>query len=226
MIFAHRFDHETPLEETCRAFNLVIQKGLAFYWGTSEWSSNEIKNAIEICEKLGLEKPITEQPQYNMLVRENMENELVPLFDEFKLGTTAYAPLAGGILTGKYNYEIPKNARLGNPDPHLRKMYEGLLFGEKIFERRIQELKELEILAKNMGCTLAQLSLAWVIYNKDVSCAIFGANSVHQVEENLKAIEISKKLTNEILENIEKILQNKPVRRMDYKTYKPLPSRR
>lgn len=226
LVFAHRFDHETPLEEICRSFNYVLQKGLAFYWGTLEWSSNEIKKAMEICEKLGLEKPITEQPQYNMLVREKVENEYVPLFDEFKLGTTVWSPLAGGVLTGKYNYEIPKEGRLANKDPHIRRIYERVFFGEKIYERRLKEMKELEALAKEVGCNMTQLALGWVIFNKDVSSAIFGASSIDQVEDNLKAIEVYKRLNSEILEKIESILQNRPVRGFDYKKYQALPNRR
>lgn len=191
-----------------------------------QWSSNEIKNAFEICEKFGLEKPITEQPQYNMLVREKVENEYIPLFDEFKLGTTVWSPLAGGVLTGKYNYEIPKEGRLANKDPHIRRIYERVFFGEKIYERRLKEMKELEVLAKEVGCNMTQLALGWVIFNKDVSSAIFGASSVEQVQDNLKAMEVYKRLDKETLDKIERILENRPVRNFNYKKYQALQDRR
>ena len=226
VVLAHRMDHETPLEEICRAFNFIIEKGMAFYWGTSEWTVEQITAAMGICDKLGLIKPITEQPQYNMLVREKLENEYIPLFDEFKLGTTVWSPLAGGLLTGKYNDEIPKDSRIGNADAYIKSLYDKIFFNEKFYEKRRKALKEIGEIAKELGCTQAQLGLAWVIYNKDVTCAIMGASSVAQIEANLKALEVYKKLTPEILERIEKVLDNKPERKMNWKTWQNFPPRR
>ena len=226
VVLAHRYDHETPIEETCRAFNYLIEKGMAFYWGTSEWSAEQIMAAMGVCDKLGLIKPITEQPQYNMLVREKLENEYVTLFDQYKLGTTVWSPMAGGILTGKYNDEVPKESRIANADPFIKSFYEKIFFDEKIYEKRRKALKEVGEIAKELGCTQAQLALAWVIYNKDVSCALFGASSVAQVEDNLKAVEVYKKLTPEVLDRIEKILETRPERNMNWKTWQAFPPRR
>lgn len=226
VVLAHRYDHETPIEETCRAFNWVINKGWAFYWGTSEWSAEQITTAMGVCERLGLIKPITEQPQYNMLVREKLESEYVPLFDEFKLGTTVWSPLAGGVLTGKYNDEVPPGSRVANADPFIKKLYDRVFFDEKIYEKRRKALKEIAEIAKELGCTQAQLALAWVIYNKDVSCALFGASSIAQVEDNIKAVDVYRKLTPEILERIEKVLETRPERKMNWKTWQPFAARR
>ena len=226
IVYAHRYDADTPLEETCRAFNYLIDKGLAFYWGTSEWSSEEIGKAMEICERLQLIKPITEQPQYNLLVRAKLEVEYAALFDQYKLGTTVWSPLAGGILTGKYNDEVPKDSRIANVDPFIKSLYDKLFFGKEIYEQKRKSMKEFEVLAKELGCTQAQLALAWVVYNKDVSTAIFGASKISQVDDNLKALEICKKLTKEILERIEKIFGTRPETSLNYKTWQPFPPRR
>ena len=226
IVFAHRYDSETPLEETCRAFNYLIDKGLAFYWGTSEWSAEQIAKAMEICERLKLIKPIAEQPQYNIFVREKLEVEYAALFDQYKLGTTVWSPLAGGILTGKYNDEVPKESRIANADPFIKSFYDKIFFGEKIYEQRRKAMKEFEVLAKELECSQAQLGLAWVIYNKDVSTAMFGASKIGQVDDNIKALEISKKLSKETLERIEKIFETRPETSTNYKTWQPFPPRR
>jgi voltage-dependent potassium channel beta subunit len=226
VVYAHRYDSETPIEETCRAFNYLIDKGLAFYWGTSEWSAEQIGRAMEICEKLNLIKPITEQPQYNIFVREKLEVEYVPLFNQYKLGTTVWSPLAGGILTGKYNEEIPKESRIANADPFIKGFYDKVFFGEKVYEQKRKAMKEFEVLARELGCTQAQLALAWVIYNKDVSTAIFGATRTSQVDDNLKALDVYHKLTKEILDKIEKIFESRPETAVNYKTWQPFPPRR
>lgn len=226
VVFAHRNDADTPLEETCRAFNHLINKGLAFYWGTSEWSSEQIGRAMEICDKLKLIKPITEQPQYNLWVRSKVEVEYAALFDEYKLGTTVWSPLAGGILTGKYNEEVPKDSRIANLDPFLKSLYDKVFFGEHIYEKRRRAMKEFEVLAKELDCTQAQLALAWVIYNKDVSTAIFGVSRISQIDDNIKALEIYKKLSKETLDRIETIFETRPETPVNYKTWQPFPPRR
>lgn len=226
IVYAHRYDHETPMEETCKAFNYLIEKGLSFYWGTSEWSAEQISHAMGVCEKLNLIKPIAEQPQYNLLVREKVEVEFGPIFDEFKLGTTVWSPMAGGILSGKYNEEVPKESRVANVDADVKQIYDRLFFNEKVYEKRRKALKEMALLAKDLDCTQAQLALAWVIFNKDVTCALFGASKVSQVEDNLKAVEIYKKLTPELLEKIENIMETRPERKMNWKSWQQFPPRR
>lgn len=227
IVYAHRYDPETPLEETCRAFNHVIQKGLAFYWGTSEWSVEEIVKAMEICDKLKLIRPIVEQPQYNMLVREKVESDYASLYEEYKLGLTVWSPLAGGILTGKYINGIPEGSRMENIDEVLKvNYYDPLFFGEHIIEKRKKTLNELNEISKELGCSLTQLALAWIISNPDVSTAILGAKNMAQIEEDLKAIEVYKKINKNILDRIEKILGTKPERKMNWKNWKSLPSRR
>jgi len=204
----------------------VIEKGLAFYWGTSEWSAEQILAAMGTCDRLGLIKPITEQPQYNMLIRDKLESELVPIFEEFKLGTTVWSPLAGGLLTSKYNDEIPKECRIANVEPRIKAIYDKLFFDEKVYEKRRTALKEIGLIAKELGCTQAQLSLAWVIANKDVTCALFGASTLAQVDDNLKAVEVYRKLTPEVLERIEKLLDTRPERKMNWKSWQAFPPRR
>ena len=220
VVFCHRYDRCTPLEETCRAMNYVINKGWAFYWGTSEWRADQIERAIKICEKLNLIPPIVEQCEYSMLERKKVDNEYFDLFRMYKLGTTIWSPLKGGILTGKYLNEIPKGSRVDTKD-FMKKMYEK---EKDNFNPKIQKLKEL---AENkLGCSLAVLAVAWVIANKDVSTCILGASKASQLDENFKALELYKKLTPEILTEIETILDNCPTGEMDFRNWNQLNVRR
>jgi len=153
VIFCHRPDYDTPLEETCRALHWVIEQGLAFYWGTSEWEPDHISKAIELCDRLGLHKPIVEQPQYNMLVRGRVEKEYRRLFSDYKLGTTVWSPVAGGILSGKYNDgTCPDQARLAvSPDlAHIFKRYFGT---EAKKAENVKRLTALGDYAKSLGAT-------------------------------------------------------------------------
>eukprot|EP01022_Parablepharisma_sp_SALTPOND_P017226 TRINITY_DN270_c0_g1_i1.p3 TRINITY_DN270_c0_g1~~TRINITY_DN270_c0_g1_i1.p3 ORF type:complete len:299 (-),score=37.22 TRINITY_DN270_c0_g1_i1:88-984(-) len=225
--FAHRYDHSTPIEEVCRGFNQIIDDGKAFYWGTSEWTPEQIMEACVCCERFGLIKPIVEQPEYNMCVRERFEVDLVPLYEKKGYGTVIWSPLAGGLLTGKYNKgEDPVGSRyhgekLTTSTEWIRSRYTK---GDK--EGFVKKLKELEELSKMLGCTQAQLSLAWCIMNKDVSVALIGASKVEQVEENLKAIEVMSKWTPELERKLEEIMQNKPTPQIDWRYWKPLEPRR
>ena len=211
VVFCHRYDMRTPLEETCRAMNYVINKGWAFYWGTSEWRADQIERAIKICEKLNLIPPIVDQCEYSMLERNKVDNEYSDLFKMYKLGTTIWSPLKGGILTGKYLNEIPEGTRLAKLD-FMKNRYDK---EKDTINPKIAKLKEFA--EKKVGCSLAQLAVSWVIANKDVSTCILGASKASQLEENFKALEIYKKLTPELLTEIETILDNCPKGETDFR---------
>jgi voltage-dependent potassium channel beta subunit len=205
LIFCHRPDNRTPIEETVRAMNYVIDQGMAFYWGTSEWSAVQIMEAHAIARRLNLIPPLMEQPQYNMFHRERVEKEYVPLYKSIKLGTTIWSPLASGLLTGKYNQGIPEGTRITLPG------YEWLMedFKEQS-QLNIEKVKQLLPIADGLGCSTAQLALAWCLKNPNVSTVITGASKPQQVVENMKALDFVDKLTDEVLERIEAILGNKP----------------
>jgi voltage-dependent potassium channel beta subunit len=203
LLFCHRPDPETPIEETVRAMDLVVRQGKAFYWGTSEWSAAQIMRADGLARQYGLTPPSMEQPQYNMLVRERFEREYALLYEELGYGTTIWSPLASGLLSGKYNDGIPPNSRLALPE------YAWLR--ERVATpERLGKVRALGPLARSLGCTQAQLALAWCLTNPNVSTVITGASRVEQVHENLKALEVLPRLTPEVLEKIEGILENKP----------------
>jgi len=225
VLFCHRFDYDTPLEETCRAINNLIEQGKVYYWGTSEWTAQQIASAIEICDKLKLVGPVVEQPQYNMMERNRVEVELAPLYDLYGLGTTIWSPLAGGLLTGKY---LKENAEgRFSTVSELRGFFNyDKLFGPENIEKTRKMFKELEEIAASLGGSLVQLALAWTLRNKDVSSALCGFTKVQQVEENVKAVEIYKKFTPEIDERIEKLLDNRPDPGMNFKSFSKLPYRR
>jgi len=222
IIFCHRPDYETPVEETCRAFDYLINNGLTFYWATSEWPADRIQEAISTCERLGLHKPVAEQCQYNMLVRERFEKEYCLLFKNYKLGTTIWSPLAGGILTGKYNDGVKKEGtRFESEYPAVKSTWEKY-FSEENKESTIKALTGLADIAKEIGCSQAQLALAWNLASQNVSVALFGATKESQFDDNLKAIEVYKKLTPEILNRIDELLNNKPEAYLDFRNMKPL----
>jgi voltage-dependent potassium channel beta subunit len=203
LVFCHRPDPNTPIEETVRAMDIVVKQGKAFYWGTSEWSAAEILRADAIARQYGLTPPSMEQPQYNMLVRERFEKEYAILYDELGYGTTIWSPLASGMLTGKYNDGIPADSRGALPGyewirPWLSK------------PESIEKVRALASVAGDLGCTQAQLALAWCLKNPHVSTVITGASRPEQVHENMKALEIAPKLTDEVMTAIDGILGNKP----------------
>lgn len=206
LVFAHRPDIHTPIEETVRAFNHLINQGKAFYWGTSEWSAQQIMEAYGVARRERLIPPLMEQPQYNMFHRERVEVEYQRLYTEIGLGTTIWSPLASGLLTGKYNDGIPEDSRA------TLEGYEWLRkrFTDKEAQEQIQKVIKLSKVAKKLSCTTAQLALAWCLLNPHVSTVITGASRSSQVEENMKALEIVDQLTADVVETIEGILDNKP----------------
>lgn len=215
LIFCHRPDPRTPVEETVRAMNWLIDQGKAYYWGTSEWSAREILEAHRIARREHLIPPLMEQPQYNMFHRERVEKEYLPLYQDLGLGTTTWSPLAGGLLTGKYNAGMPQGTRATLPGMEwLRDRYEG-----EEAEARIEKVRRLEPLARSLSCTLAQLALAWCLKNQHVSSVITGASRPEQVKENLGALEVEERLTPEVMEQIEAILKNRPQPEIDFRSW-------
>jgi len=202
LVYAHRPDPETPIEETVFAFNQVIQEGKAFYWGTSEWSAADIMRATDFARRNSLRPPSMEQPQYNMLHRKRFEEEYAPLYKELGYGTTTFSPLSGGLLTGKYNKgNIPENSRAA--------LKEFGWFKERTQDESILDVtRKLVIVAEDLGVTMAQMSLAWLLKNPNVSTVITGASKVTQVEENMKAVDIKEKLTEDVMERIHQIIQH------------------
>ncbi len=213
LVFCHRPDYHTPMEETVWAMNILIQKGKAFYWGTSEWSAEEIMRAVAVARREHLIPPTMEQPQYNMLYRDRVEAEYAPLYKEIGLGTTIWSPLASGVLTGKYNDGVPEGSRFS------LKGYEWLtdfVLGDDA-PARLAKVKSLEPVAAGLGCTMAQLALAWCLKNPNVSTVITGATSAAQVKENMKSLDIVDRIDDKVIEEIESILDNKPVPPQDHR---------
>jgi voltage-dependent potassium channel beta subunit len=202
LVFCHRADPTTPIEETVWAMHDIVSRGKAMYWGTSEWSAAEIMEAWQIADKHHLHKPVMEQPQYNMLVREKVEREYARLFRDLGIGATIWSPLASGLLTGKYNDGIPSDSR------GTLKGYEWLK--PSITDpKRIGIVKKLVPIAADLGASMAQMALAWCLKNPNVSTVITGASRVEQVKENMKALEIVDKLTPEVMQRIDDTLGNK-----------------
>jgi voltage-dependent potassium channel beta subunit len=206
LFFCHRPDIETPIEETVRAMDVLVQQGKILYWGTSEWDATQITEAHAISRQWGLTPPTMEQPQYNMLHRDRVEREYRPLYEQFGMGTTIWSPLAGGVLTGKYKDGIPEGSRMSVPDYDWLK--DQLLAPEG--QARVRKAAELEPIANELGLTQAQLALAWCLLNPDVSTVILGATRRSQLEQNLTALDAVEKLTPQIVERVEAILGNKP----------------
>lgn len=200
LYFCHRPDLNTPIEETVWAMNTLIQQGKVLYWGTSEWSGVEIMEAHRIAQKYRLIGPTMEQPQYNLFERNKVEKEFANIYDFVGLGTTIWSPLASGLLTGKYNDGIPKGSRLA-----LKEM--SWLKDLLVVDDKIKKLKKLSELASKIGVTTAALSIAWCITNPNVTSVILGATKKQQLLENLNALEVVEKLTPDVMEKIEKIVQ-------------------
>jgi len=196
VIYCHRPDKTTPIEETVWAMHNIIEWGKAFYWGTSEWSADEIVAAIHIAERHHLHKPITEQPEYNLFDRKRFEVEYGRLFKDYGYGATTFSPLASGMLTGKYLNGIPEDSRAA------LKGYDWL--HESVTDKeRLAKVRALQSIAEELGCTLSQLSIAWVLKNPNISTVITGASRVEQLHENLKATEIAPKLTSDLMKRID-----------------------
>lgn len=206
LVFCHRPDPYTPVEETVRGMNYIINHGKAFYWGTSEWSAQQIMEAYAIARREHLIPPQMEQPEYNMFNRERVEKEYARLYTEIGLGTTIFSPLASGVLTGKYNKGIPEGTRA------TLKGYEWLrrYLESDTTRQNIEKVKLITPIADELGCSMAQVALAWCLKNQNVSSVITGASRPEHVSENLQSLDIVEKLTDEVMEQIETILDNRP----------------
>ncbi|KAI1194408.1 putative voltage-gated K channel beta subunit [Nemania serpens] len=209
LIFAHRPDRLTPMEETVRAFNHLINTGKALYWGTSMWSADEIAQAWRYADKLGLIGPVMEQPEYNMLSREKVELEYAHLYREVGTGLTVFSPLRQGLLSGKYKNGIPDDSRFARQQVEFIAGW-WKRTGKEKFEEIIAQINQLEPIADGLGIKMSTLALAWVLKNPHVSSAIIGASSPEQVYENVRAVAAVDKLTPEIMDKIDEILNNKP----------------
>jgi voltage-dependent potassium channel beta subunit len=207
LYFCHRPDKEVPIEETVRAMTELIQRGDVLYWGTSEWSAQELMEAYSVAREYGLIPPTMEQPQYNMFHRYRVENEYERLYheDTIGLGTTIWSPLASGLLTGKYNNGIPDDSRLNLPG------YEWLkaMLNDPDWQARLAKVPELAKIADELGTTMPKLALAWCAKNPNVSTVITGASKPEQVAENFTALELMPQLTDDVMEKIEEVLDNK-----------------
>ncbi len=206
LYFCHRPDPEAPIEETVFTMNDLIRQGKVLYWGTSEWSAQEIMQAYSVARRYNLIPPTMEQPQYNMFHRERFEKEYARLYTEIGLGTTIWSPLASGVLTGKYNDGIPNDSRMTLPG------YEWLRDSVMSDEgkARIEKTKALTAIATGIGTTPARMALAWCLRNPNVSTVITGASRAEQVTDNMKSLEVVPLLTDDVIEKIESVLANKP----------------
>eukprot|EP00644_Phytophthora_capsici_P002905 jgi/Phyca11/129521/e_gw1.85.33.1 len=197
VVFCHRPEAYTPIEETVRAMNFIIDQGWAFYWGTSEWPPSAIDEACAIADRLGLIRPIVEQPQYNIFERSKVEFQYVDAYKKHKLGLTVWSPLASGLLTGKYSKGISKDTRLA--DSAIRSLFPN-------FEEQVSTVQQLEPIAKKLGCSLAQLAVAWCASNENVSTVLIGARTPAQLEETVQALNIVSKITPEVKAEIDAIV--------------------
>jgi len=202
LAFCHRPDPDTPIEETVFAFHDMIQAGKVLYWGTSEWSAAEIMAAYQIAERHHLHKPVMEQPEYNLFHREKVEREFAPLYEAIGLGLTTWSPLASGLLTGKYRAGVPADSR--GAIPRMK-----FLVGDLTDKEKNAQVARLEAVAKELGCSVAQLAIAWCAANPHVSTVITGASRVAQVKENMGAAAVIPKLTREVMTKIEGALTSR-----------------
>jgi voltage-dependent potassium channel beta subunit len=206
LFYCHRPDKNTPMEETVRAMDHLIQQGKILYWGTSEWSAQEIMEAYAVARQFGLTPPTMEQPQYNLFHRERVEVEYNKLYREFGIGTTIWSPLASGLLSGKYINITPNDTRIDRPGMEWLKE---LIVGEHNAWKH-EKVKRLKMVADELGVSLSRLSIAWVLKNPNVSTAILGASKLEQLTETIKSLEVIPMLTTELMERIEGIMENKP----------------
>ena len=197
LIFCHRPDPSTPIEETVRAMSDIVSQGKALYWGTSEWTGEQILEAWRIADRHHLHKPQMEQPQYNIFTREKVERDFAPLYKEIGLGLTTWSPLASGLLTGKYTKGVPQGSRAALPG------YEWLK-DRVLNPERLQAVTRLESVAKDLGCSVGQLAIAWCLKNQNVSTVILGATSAEQLTQNLEAARFVEKLDGAVMGEIER----------------------
>lgn len=206
LYFCHRPDLDTPIEETVRAMNDLIAQGKVMYWGTSEWTAQQLTESYAVAERYGLIPPTMEQPQYNLFERQKVEGDYAPLYDLFGLGTTIWSPLASGLLTGKYNDGIPEDSRFNLPGYEWLKE---MLTSER-GQTRLAKVRELAKLADEIGIPIHHMALLWCNQNPNVSTIILGASKLEQLEDNLDALDAKDKMTADVMEKIEAIMDNKP----------------
>lgn len=204
LYYCHRPDKNVPIEEVVRTMNMLIQQGYILYWGTSEWSAAEIVEAHAVAGKLNLEPPAVEQPEYNLFNRQKMEVDYLAIFRNLGMGSTVWSPLASGLLTGKYNEGVPEGTRLALPG------YEWLK-DKSYTEQKLQAIRNLGQLAKELGASLATLSLGWTLVNPNVTTTILGATKESQLTENLTALDVLPKLSEGVLARVEEIMGTKPL---------------
>jgi aryl-alcohol dehydrogenase-like predicted oxidoreductase len=211
ILYAHRPDRHTPIEETVRAFNHLISTGKTLYWGTSEWLASEIEAAWSVADCLGLIGPVVEQPGYSLLRREKVDQEFLDagLYSRRGLGLTVFSPLQGGLLTGKYIDGVPEDSRLRqSDDPYIQSVVKGV--GSEAWEQQQSKIKKLMGVAEKLGTDVATLAMAWVLSNEHVSSAITGASRPEQIWQTVKAVDVYRKFTKEDLESVEECVGNKP----------------
>ncbi|MBC2808828.1 aldo/keto reductase (plasmid) [Rhizobium ruizarguesonis] len=206
LFFCHRPDIDTPIEETVRAMHDLVAQGKVLYWGTSEWSAQQLTEAYAVARDLRITPPTMEQPQYNIFERQKVESDYLPLYDLMGLGTTIWSPLASGVLTGKYNNGVPADSRMNLPG------YEWLKekWSSDAGRAQLRQVGELAKLADEIGMSITHLALLWCLANRNVSTVILGASRASQLQDNLAALSHRQKMTSDVLDRIDTIVGNKP----------------
>ncbi|MGO7376385.1 potassium channel beta subunit family protein [Rhizobium ruizarguesonis] len=206
LFFCHRPDIDTPIEETVRAMHDLVAQGKVLYWGTSEWSAQQLTEAYAVARDLRITPPTMEQPQYNIFERQKVESDYLPLYDLMGLGTTIWSPLASGVLTGKYNNGVPADSRMNLPG------YEWLKekWSSDAGRAQLRQVGELAKLTDEIGMSITHLALLWCLANRNVSTVILGASRASQLQDNLAALSHRQKMTSDVLERIDTIVGNKP----------------
>ena len=218
ILYYHKNDCSVPLKEQVSIMNESIENEKIYYWGTVEYSPEELLEIFKICDKYGYIPPISEQCQYNMLYRKYLESDYVPLFDHYKLGTAIFSPAAGGLLAGRFNNgTVPQDSKYAIVGFFLDPIYQETLGWRK--NNGADMLQQLKQIADDLGCTQVQLATAWTLYNKDVSTSIIGVKRPEHILDNIQALSVLKKLTPEILEKIEVILNNRPTPPINFRTF-------
>ena len=202
LYFCHRYDPDTPIEEVVFTMNTLLEQGKILYWGTSEWRASQIAGAYGVARQYNLIPPTMEQPQYNMFHRHRVESELSPIVEDMGIGLTIWSPLASGILTGKYNDGIPKGSRMALDSMSWLK--------DQLTDEKIDKVKQLQVIAEDLGISVAQLAIAWLLRRKEVSSVITGATSKKQLDENIEARKAVDKFDDDVLQRIEDMLDNEP----------------
>mgnify|MGYP000393767509 CR=1 FL=1 len=227
VLHLHRYDLSTSTEELCYGIKTLLEQGKILYWGTSEWPASRIMEAMLICDKIGCPRPIADQCEYNLLVRNKVENEYVPLFDDYGLGTNVWSPLAMGILTGKYNDYTPQDSRFGaTKNQEALNIYFNSYLGDDRRAKVVGAINKMKAIAEREKTTAASLALAWVITGNDVSTTWLGATSVKQFQENLNAYFNIKNLSKGTIKEVGDAFDTAPKRDLDFITWAEQPPRR